>query len=152
MIVKYTSSTEYCPKVKMCSEQDVKDGVPKAIQFGIMSPEEIIDISRVHVDSQDFFESSNEPKKGGLLDYRMGTIDRGSSCQTCFGKNKECQGHFGHITFPRRIFSWGFIQDILDVLRCVCPHCSRVIISRRDKQWKRLMAINNPQLRIKVIL
>ncbi len=51
------------------SEQDVRIGYPKAVHFGILSPEEILEISRVHVHSQDLFDSS-EPKMGGLLDYR----------------------------------------------------------------------------------
>ena len=134
------------------SKQDVKFGYPKLVRFGILSPEHILDLSFVHVHSQDLFETGIIPKYEGLLDPRMGTIDRDSKCQTCRSGNKDCQGHFGHIEFEKPVYNYGFMQYILDTLRCVCPHCSRFLISRRDKNWKKFFAIHNPSMRVKAIL
>jgi|GEM_PF-4921289 len=63
----------------MC-EQDLKLGYPNGLIFGILSPETIRDISRVKVDTQDLLEGS-EAKLGGLLDERLGTLDRSKDCQ-----------------------------------------------------------------------
>jgi DNA-directed RNA polymerase II subunit RPB1 len=135
----------------MASQQDVSLGRMESIQFGILSGDDILDISRVHVVSQDPIESG-KPKAGGPLDYRMGTCDRTVKCQSCLGNNKECMGHFGHIDLAKPVFQVGFIQQIIDVLRCVCPHCSRLLLSRRDRAWRRIMTIQNPATRFKVPL
>ena len=33
-----------------------------------------------------------QPKKGGLMDPRLGTVDRMRRCQTCAGNMTECPG------------------------------------------------------------
>jgi DNA-directed RNA polymerase II subunit RPB1 len=66
----------------------------KFIQFGILAPEETKSLSIAKIDSMDLFESIDRPKAGilialfltlagGLLDPRLGTIDRNFKCQTC---------------------------------------------------------------------
>ncbi|CAG8470140.1 13405_t:CDS:2 [Ambispora gerdemannii] len=49
-------------------------------------------------------ESGHKPKIGGLLDPRMGTIDRNFKCQTCGEGMAECPGHFGHIELAKPVF------------------------------------------------
>jgi DNA-directed RNA polymerase beta' subunit len=44
---------------------------------------------------------------GGLMDPRMGTIDRNFKCQTCGEGMSECPGHFGHIELARPVFHIG---------------------------------------------
>jgi DNA-directed RNA polymerase II subunit RPB1 len=52
-------------------------------------------------------ETGHRPKLGGLMDPRMGTIDRNFKCQTCGESMSECPGHFGHIELARPIFHPG---------------------------------------------
>lgn len=54
-------------------------------------------------------ESTHRPKIGGLMDPRMGTIDRNFKCQTCGEGMSECPGHFGHIELARPVFHPGAI-------------------------------------------
>jgi DNA-directed RNA polymerase beta' subunit len=68
------------------------------VQFGVMSPEEIIKHSVVEITSHETYER-DEPVIKGLFDSRMGVLDIGKVCSTCGLKNKECPGHFGHIKF-----------------------------------------------------
>ncbi len=82
----------------------------------------------------------------------MGTVDRSHPCETCLGGNATCIGHFGHIELAKPIYNYGFMQYILDTLRCVCPHCSRLLISRRDKNWKKIASIASSELRIRAII
>lgn len=116
---------------------EVIRGNVKAIQFGMMSPEYIRSIAKVQITAKDYFESGkNDIKSGGLLDDRMGAVNRGSRCRTCRGLNLECPGHFGFIELSKPVFHIGYMQDIMDTLRCVCPHCGRVLLSKRDRLYK----------------
>ena len=52
-------------------------------------------------------ETTHKPKIGGLMDPRLGTIDRNFKCQTCGEGMSECPGHFGHIELARPVFHPG---------------------------------------------
>jgi len=61
-------------------------------------------------------ETTHKPKIGGLMDPRMGTIDRNFKCQTCGEGMSECPGHFGHIELARPVFHPGAQQLVLALL------------------------------------
>lgn len=98
-------------------------------------------------------ESTHKPKLGGLMDPRMGTIDRNFKCQTCGEGMSECPGHFGHIELARPVFhpglfflflltpivvvlkliTKGFIVKVKKILECICVNCGKLkadIVSR----------------------
>lgn len=50
---------------------------------------------------------NDKPKLGGVLDPRMGTIDRNFKCQTCGENMTECCGHFGHVELVKPVFHPG---------------------------------------------
>lgn len=60
-------------------------------------------------------EATHKPKLGGLMDPRMGTIDRNFKCQTCGEGMSECPGHFGHIELARPVFHPGASGNIFCV-------------------------------------
>jgi DNA-directed RNA polymerase II subunit RPB1 len=57
---------------------------------------------------------NDRPKHGGLLDPRMGTVDRNYKCQTCGESMTDCPGHFGHIELCKPVFHPGmvFINEV----------------------------------------
>ena len=61
------------------------------IQFGIFSPDEIIRRSVVEITNH----NTQEGKIGGLFDPRMGVLENGKNCRSCFQNNHKCQGHWG---------------------------------------------------------
>lgn len=124
---------------------------PKALHFGLLSPERIQEVSKVHVKHVSFGSQSNKHNMG-LMDSRMGVDSRGALCQTCGGNNKDCPGHFGHLELALPIYDIGNMQHILHLLRCVCPHCSRLLLSRRDPYWKKLMGITHGKSRMKLLV
>jgi DNA-directed RNA polymerase II subunit RPB1 len=72
-------------------------------------------------------ETTHKPKAGGLMDPRLGTIDRNFKCQTCGEGMSECPGHFGHIELARPVFHPGeFFQltvanhSLIDYIRFHC--------------------------------
>lgn len=60
-------------------------------------------------------EGTQKPRNGGLLDPRLGTIDRNYKCQTCGEGMAECPGHFGHIELAKPVYHIGNVQ-----WTCVC--------------------------------
>ena len=96
----------------------------KEVKFGLLSPKEIcachlFTSSVAHsylflchrkpsvpkIKAMD--EATHKPKMAGLMDPRMGTIDRNFKCQTCGEGTSECPGHFGHIEVASPFFHPG---------------------------------------------
>ncbi|OAF66258.1 hypothetical protein A3Q56_06013 [Intoshia linei] len=102
----------------------------KRVQFGILSPDEIL---RASVTEGGILYpvtmEAGKPKFNGLSDPRQGVIERTSRCQTCAGTMTECTGHFGHISLAKPVFHIGFLNRLLKTLRCICYHCSRLLVN-----------------------
>ncbi len=97
------------------------------VQFGILSPEEIVrsffslvgcgtglmlwgekkSLSVAKIESFETTDGDGKAKLGGLLDPRMGTIDRNFKCQTCGENMTECPGHFAHIELLKPVYHPG---------------------------------------------
>ena len=97
------------------------------IQFGLLSPEEIKNMSVVHVEYPEtmvgfhipFFasfgmsliflqdEQRQKPREKGLNDPKLGSIDRYTSCGTCGEIGAVCPGHWGHIELAVPVFHIG---------------------------------------------
>lgn len=102
----------------------------KEVQFGILAPEEIKAYSVAKIEFAEVMdETTHKPKVGGLMDPRMGTIDRNFKCQTCGEGMSECPGHFGHIELARPVFHPGFIVKVKKILECICVNCGRLKVS-----------------------
>jgi len=99
------------------------------IQFGIFSPEEIERRSVVEITNAGTYDG-NEPRIGGLFDPRMGVLDNGKTCRSCGQTNHSCPGHFGHFKLARPVYSIQFFPKIIDVLKCTCVRCSKLLIDK----------------------
>ena len=106
------------------SEADVKK--VKRVQFGLLSPEEVKGMSVCHVESDRTFEAGR-PVPGGLLDLRLGTIDRMWKCASCGMDQTECPGHFGHIELAKPMYHLSQLNNTLKCLRCMCFSCSVIL-------------------------
>jgi DNA-directed RNA polymerase beta' subunit len=71
-----------------------------------------------------------EPKRGGLVDPRLGTADSQILCATCGLESKNCPGHFGHTELAEPVFHIGFITIIKNILGCICIRCSKLLINK----------------------
>lgn len=98
------------------------------IKFGILSPKTIQKMSAAKVITPELYDSEGYPVDGGLMDTRMGVIDPGLRCKTCGQKLKNCPGHFGYIELARPVIHINFIREILDLLRCTCKMCGRILL------------------------
>jgi DNA-directed RNA polymerase beta' subunit len=110
----------------------------KAIQFTVMSPEEIESKSVCEIVSTDTY-SGNEPIIGGLFDSRMGVIENDKICKTCNQKNTFCPGHFGHIRLAKPVFYIQFFDIVRKVLKCVCFRCSRLLMDPENPLLQKMV-------------
>ncbi|KAJ7526580.1 hypothetical protein O6H91_16G013300 [Diphasiastrum complanatum] len=123
----------------------------KVVQFGILSPDEIRQMSVCKIESSETYDRG-KPKAGGLSDPRLGTIDRATKCETCGGSMAECPGHFGHLELAKPMFHIGFLKTVLAILRCVCYNCSHILANEDDHRYKQAKKVKNPKQRLKKVL
>nr|GMC94849.1 DNA-directed RNA polymerase II subunit 1 [Ipomoea batatas] len=109
----------------------------RLVQFGILSADEIRQMSVVHIEHSETTERG-KPKPGGLSDQRLGTIDRKLKCETCMANMAECPGHFGHLELAKPMFHIGFMKTVLSILRCVCFNCSKILADEQNVEGKRI--------------
>jgi len=120
------------------------------IQFGILSPEEILKRSVVNITESQLYDSSGEPKLNGLFDPRMGIIERKRKCKTCEQTYVMCPGHFGHIELGKPVYYVQFITQIKKILKCVCIRCSKLLINPNDPSIKNIIK-KKPEERLDLI-
>ena len=99
------------------------------INFGLMSPENIRDMSVVTVEYPDTYGDDGFPIDKGLMDPRLGIIDPSLVCRTCGSKGGVCQGHFGSIELARPVIHVGFGDVIHKILRSTCNECGRALLT-----------------------
>ena len=125
--------------------------IPKKLSeiiFGIMSPDEIIRMSVVAINSAELYSADGNPMKGGPLDPRLGAATN-ERCATCGLKRRQgrfgCVGHFGYIELAAPIYHLAFIKWIQKVLNAICDKCGRLTLPRedREKYWKRMKRFMN---------
>jgi DNA-directed RNA polymerase II subunit RPB1 len=124
------------------------------VQFSILSPEEIERSSVVEITTHTPYEG-NEPKIGGLFDPRMGVLDNGKICRTCGQTNHNCPGHFGHYRLTRPVYYIQFHGMIMNVLKVICIHCSKLridktlqknkdlLLRKGEARWKEILALSS---------
>ena len=128
-----SESKYYSEEIKIITE----------LVFNIFRNKEIKDYSAVSSDPFGINLSESyenyEPKKGGLVDLRMGTCDPYLNCTTCGLNYLDCPGHFGHIELAEPVFHYGFLDHLKSLLQCVCTKCSNILIEKSDAHFKKTM-------------
>ena len=71
-----------------------------------------------------------KPKIGGLFDPRMGVLDPGLICPTDGMNYINSPGYFGHIELVKPVFYIQYIDTIVDIMKCVCTKCGKILISK----------------------
>ncbi|KAJ1973389.1 DNA-directed RNA polymerase II core subunit rpo21, partial [Dimargaris verticillata] len=124
-----------------------------SVQFGILSPEEIKAMSVALIEHPEVMEEGTQRLKvGGLLDPRLGTVDRNFKCQTCGENMTECPGHFGHIDLAKPVFHVGFLTKVKKILESVCFYCSRLRMDVGDVRFAHARKIRDPKQRFKRVV
>ena len=119
----------------------------RSVQFALLSPDEVLKRSVVEVRSTESFSGSVQIANG-LFDQRMGVVEHGKFCQTCQQGYTFCPGHIGHINLSVPVFHVHFFRTVVNVLKCVCWRCSKLLLHpdspemvalrrfHRQKRWE----------------
>ncbi|KAJ3107996.1 DNA-directed RNA polymerase II subunit rpb1 [Phlyctochytrium planicorne] len=86
---------------------------------------------------------NDKVKPQGLLDPRMGTVDRNFKCQTCGENMTDCPGHFGHIELAKPVFHGGYIVQVKKILECICINCGKLKVNFGNERFKRAQRIKD---------
>jgi len=108
------------------------------IEFCILSNEEVSEITAlkkdtVGIDIPDLYDNM-EPKRGGLIDARMGVTSTSLECATCGLDATYCVGHFGHIELAEPVFHVGYIEFVKKILSCICLKCSKLLVYKNEEE------------------
>ncbi|ONM16384.1 DNA-directed RNA polymerase III subunit 1 [Zea mays] len=124
--------------------EDVGTRRIKSIRFSVLSGSEIRKSAEVQVWNNRIYDRDMTPVPNGLLDPRMGIPTKRGKCNTCHGEFSDCPGHFGYLKLALPVFNVGFFNCILDVLKCICKSCSRVLLIEKDRR-EFLKKMRNPR-------
>lgn len=121
----------------------------KAIQFSIMSPQEMASAAHIEVTNPKLYEELDRSQvRGGLLDPRLGAINKRDECETCHRNMQDCIGHCAFIRLRLPVFHAGFFKATVQFLQMICKYCSRVLIEPRLRR-KYLASLRNPAVSAK---
>ncbi len=125
------------------------------IEFNILGNQEIKRISALGKDSTgleipDLYDNL-EPKKGGLIDTRMGVTSGSLECATCGFDSTNCIGHFAHIDLAEPVFHMGFIQYVKKILSCICLKCSKLLVYKTEEQILDMLKNKSGKARLAII-
>ena len=96
------------------------------VQFGMMSPEEVLKMSVVPITTRDTY-AGGKPVVGGLFDPRMGVLEPGLVCPTDGLDCMETPGYFGHIDLARPVYFLQYYDTIIKILRSTCFKCGSLL-------------------------
>ncbi|XP_065639477.1 uncharacterized protein LOC136072252 [Hydra vulgaris] len=121
----------------------------KEIEFDILSNHEIRAMSSLAdthgVEFPDLYDKQ-EPKRGGLIDQRMG--GQGNNiCATCQLDGKYCDGHPAHIDLAEPVFNILYYQYLTSIIECFCLGCSHLLVSKETDKLKQALAIKSKRNR-----
>lgn len=97
----------------------------ESITFGLLSNEEILNMSVAKIDNTKLIGPSS------VYDDRLGTISD-IECKTCHQGSKSCVGHFGHIELAECIINPLFYKEVRDFLNCICMKCNRFLLMKEQ--------------------
>ncbi|OTB04443.1 hypothetical protein M426DRAFT_154458 [Hypoxylon sp. CI-4A] len=122
------------------------------IQFGVLSPGEIKDMSVANILYPETMDDTRtKPRVSGLNDPRLGSVDRQYKCATCLENMNECNGHWGHIELAIPVWHPGYIKKIKKILEMVCHSCSKVLDDRSNPEYQAAVNIRDPKKRFQAI-
>ena len=104
------------------------------IQFGVFSSSDISKLSTIECVNRDLYDEHKQPVPYGPIDLKLGVNQKNYVCHTCGKKIDLCPGHFGYIRLHLPIFHIGFFKAIIDILRCRCKNCGRILLRDEDKE------------------
>ncbi|XP_076916369.1 DNA-directed RNA polymerase III subunit 1-like [Bidens hawaiensis] len=107
----------------------------KRIDFSLFSEADILKMGEAQVYRAQCYgsEDGRSTVASGLLDSRMGPPNKSAICETCHGDFANCPGHFGYLKLTLPVFNVGYLSYIVEILKCICKFCSRILLSEEER-------------------
>mmetsp|Transcript_13610 Transcript_13610/g.31700 ORF Transcript_13610/g.31700 Transcript_13610/m.31700 type:complete len:998 (-) Transcript_13610:10-3003(-) len=134
----------------MMVNDQIEEKKVKYIQFSILSPQEIRNYSVACIESDLSFEN-NSPKTGGLMDPRLGAVDKDIYCTSDMNSFVDCPGYFGHLELAKPVFHESFMNLVLLILRCIDHSTSKLILNSKSQKVKNILKVRNPKQRLSIL-
>ena len=112
------------------------------LEFGVVSAEKLDNMAVKEIDKAEVYDADGYPVEDGVMDPALGVIDPGMTCQTCGGRIRECNGHFGQITLSRPVVHVLYAKKVRDLLRFACKECHSLAIKDEDKPFRKSNMMN----------
>lgn len=119
-----------------------------SVQFSVGDPEMMRQAAHIPIFNNKLYEECPgrwKPAPYGPLDLRLGTCQKTVDCETCKQNLTDCVGHFGYVDLALPVFHVGFFRLTIQMLQCVCKHCSGLLLSEEAKKTF-LRQLSNPNL------
>ncbi len=126
------------------------------VEFFLLSPHEIEHgLSVMEVLRPELYDTKALPhpnvargkveKENGLLDLRLGSVERKRRCRTCglYGGKMGCPGHFGYIKLAMPVFYVMTLPWCKNLLASICYYCSRLLVDQESLKLKSLGTWDN---------
>lgn len=127
----------------------------KRIDFTLLGNDEVKAMSAIDekrdpfgIDHADLYDNM-EPRRGGLIDPRMGVINKYQECATC-GLD-DCVGHFGHIELAESAFHIGFLPWVKKILSCICLKCSKLLVNKNEDDMMEMLKNKSGKQRLAIV-
>ncbi|CAA0835862.1 nuclear RNA polymerase C1 [Striga hermonthica] len=114
--------------------EDVGPRKIESIQFSTFSGTDVLKAGEVEVYRGVYYDPTKKPIQNGLLDPHMGPPNKFGSCETCYGNFRECPGHCGYLPLALPVYNVGYLATIIDIMKCICKKCSRVLLEENLRQ------------------
>lgn len=117
----------------------------KSIRFDAFSGNEVRNAADVQIWNGGIYDATGtKPVQNGLIDPRLGPANKKLNCTTCHGSFTDCPGHFGYLKLTLPVFNVGYFNSILNILKCICKACSRILLPEEDRK-ELLVKMRNPR-------
>jgi DNA-directed RNA polymerase II subunit RPB1 len=117
------------------------------IQFSLLSTDEKRNSSVAEITKKETI-TNGLLVTGGLLDSRMGVLDRGKICPTDGLDYMQSPGYNGHIELAKPVFYTQYLPQIIQICKCVCFVCCKLLI---DKNKYSYLLDYSPTERLKIV-
>jgi len=126
-----------------------------SIEFSILSNKDILKESAITDNELGITQVETEekgfPKRGSVIDKRLGITSYGYRCETCGLKTNLCPGHFGHINLAEPVFHIGLIDHLKNVLNCICINCGKLLKYKKETEIENIIKKYNDKKRFLMI-
>jgi len=131
----------------------------RGLQFGILSPEEILRNSVAHIHRPIASQRKKKEKDDGAAsslegtpsDPRMGVTERGTVNPLTMQNYRDDPGYIGHIVLAKPVYLIHFLPYIIKILNMVCFKCSALRVDTDNSDVMREIQIRSGRTRFEYV-